>query len=48
MKQKRVVKLKYFPSTEKNICHLLEVYLTTSAELVGFQKLKDKRVVLPM
>ena len=41
MKLKRVVKLKYFQLTEKSICRLLEVYLTASAELAGFQKLKD-------
>ena len=48
MKLKRVEKLKYFQSTEKGICRSLDVYLTALAELVGFQKLKDKRAVLPM
>ena len=47
MKLKRVTKLKYFQTTE-SICRLLEVYLTALAELGGFQKLKDKRAVLPM
>ena len=48
MKLKRMEKLKYFQSTEKSISRLLEVYLTALAELAGFQKLKDKRAVLPM
>ena len=48
MKLKRVVKLKYFQSTEKVFVVYLKFYLTASAELPEFQKLKDKRVVLPM
>ena len=48
MKLKRVVKLKILSVDRKSICRLLEVYLTASAELAGFQKLKDKRAVLPM
>ena len=48
MKLRRVEKLKYFQSTEKSICRILEVYLTALAELSGFQKLKDKKAVLPM